>query len=75
MLKRDGSKEGVFLDIPHVMGIVNVTPDSFSDGGCFLNKDKAIEYIHSYINVNGAFYYFTCFINFWNRSDRCVKLR
>ena len=44
MLKRDGSKEGVFLDIPHVMGIVNVTPDSFSDGGCFLNKDKAIEH-------------------------------
>ena len=44
MLKRDGSKEGVFLGIPHIMGIVNVTPDSFSDGGCFLNKDKAIEH-------------------------------
>jgi dihydropteroate synthase len=25
-----------------VMGILNVTPDSFSDGGCFLEKDKAI---------------------------------
>jgi len=24
------------------MGVVNVTPDSFSDGGCFLNHDKAI---------------------------------
>jgi dihydropteroate synthase len=24
------------------MGILNVTPDSFSDGGCFLEKDKAI---------------------------------
>ncbi len=26
------------------MGIVNVTPDSFSDGGKFLNPDKAIEH-------------------------------
>lgn len=27
---------------PHIMGVVNVTPDSFSDGGNFFNKDKAI---------------------------------
>ena len=26
------------------MGVVNVTPDSFSDGGSFLNVDKAIEH-------------------------------
>ncbi len=26
------------------MGIVNVTPDSFSDGGQFLDRDKAIEH-------------------------------
>jgi dihydropteroate synthase len=25
-----------------VMGIVNVTPDSFSDGGCFLDPEKAV---------------------------------
>ena len=25
-----------------VMGIVNVTPDSFSDGGKFLDADKAV---------------------------------
>ncbi|UCF07446.1 MAG: dihydropteroate synthase [Thermoplasmata archaeon] len=25
-----------------VMGIVNVTPDSFSDGGQFLDSEKAI---------------------------------
>ena len=29
---------------PLVMGIVNVTPDSFSDGGQFFDKDKAIEH-------------------------------
>jgi dihydropteroate synthase len=26
----------------HVMGIVNVTPDSFSDGGAFLERERAI---------------------------------
>jgi dihydropteroate synthase len=26
-----------------VMGVLNVTPDSFSDGGQFLDKDKAVE--------------------------------
>ena len=27
-----------------VMGILNVTPDSFSDGGCFLDVDAAVEH-------------------------------
>lgn len=26
-----------------IMGVLNVTPDSFSDGGQYLNKDKAVE--------------------------------
>lgn len=30
------------LDRPRVVGIVNVTPDSFSDGGQFLDKDAAV---------------------------------
>ena len=29
---------------PVLMGIINVTPDSFSDGGRFLDADKAIEH-------------------------------
>ena len=28
---------------PQVMGILNVTPDSFSDGGKFLNPQAALE--------------------------------
>lgn len=28
----------------YVMGIVNVTPDSFSDGGCYVEPDYAIEH-------------------------------
>lgn len=33
-----------FGDIPCLMGIVNVTPDSFSDGGRFATADKAVEH-------------------------------
>ncbi|RKU20210.1 dihydropteroate synthase [Candidatus Poribacteria bacterium] len=29
-------------DRTHVMGILNVTPDSFSDGGCYLDVQRAI---------------------------------
>ncbi len=32
------------FDRPLVMGIVNVTPDSFSDGGLFLDPGRAIEH-------------------------------
>lgn len=28
----------------HVMGVLNVTPDSFSDGGKFLDKEKAVKH-------------------------------
>jgi dihydropteroate synthase len=32
------------LDRPRIMGVVNVTPDSFSDGGEFLDADAAIQH-------------------------------
>lgn len=32
------------LDRPRIMGVVNVTPDSFSDGGKYLEADAAIEH-------------------------------
>lgn len=31
------------LSLPHVMGILNVTPDSFSDGGSFSSLDDALQ--------------------------------
>ena len=34
---------GLTLDTPRIMGIVNTTPDSFSDGGDFLDPEHAIE--------------------------------
>jgi len=33
---------GLSLDRPRVMGIINVTPDSFSDGGRYASRDAAI---------------------------------
>jgi dihydropteroate synthase len=33
-----------FRELPLLMGIINVTPDSFSDGGGFLDADAAVEH-------------------------------
>lgn len=33
---------GLTMDTPRIMGILNVTPDSFSDGGRFLRPDAAV---------------------------------
>lgn len=35
---------GLALDQPRIMGIINVTPDSFSDGGDFLGADAAVRH-------------------------------
>jgi dihydropteroate synthase len=42
------------LTRPVVMGIVNVTPDSFSDGGQFLDARKAIEHGRRLIEAGAA---------------------
>ncbi len=33
-----------------IMGVINVTPDSFSDGGCFFKKDDALKQAEKLIN-------------------------
>ncbi len=38
------------LSVPQVMGILNVTPDSFSDGGHFVHVDKALAHVQSMID-------------------------
>ena len=35
---------------PLIMGILNVTPDSFSDGGAFLSKERALEHAYGLID-------------------------
>ena len=37
------SRRKISLERPLVMGIVNVTPDSFSDGGAFMSPDTALK--------------------------------
>lgn len=45
----------VRLDQPVVMGILNVTPDSFSDGGQFLDKpDAALEHAHAMLSAGAG---------------------
>lgn len=41
------TKDNKLLDLtkPNVMGILNITPDSFSDGGKYLNKSEALNKI------------------------------
>jgi dihydropteroate synthase len=42
------------LDVPVVMGILNVTPDSFSDGGRFLSRDDALRQAESMLQAGAA---------------------
>jgi dihydropteroate synthase len=41
------------LNQPIIMGILNLTPDSFSDGGLFINKDSALKHVKQMI-ADGA---------------------
>lgn len=42
------------LSVPRVMGVLNVTPDSFSDGGRFTGRDVAIEHAHRMVEAGAS---------------------
>lgn len=42
------------LEQPAIMGVLNITPDSFSDGGVFLSVDKAVARAHDMIREGAA---------------------
>lgn len=44
-----GSKEFIIGERTYVMGILNVTPDSFSDGGKFNSLEKAVDHVREMI--------------------------
>ena len=48
-----GNREFEIGKIPYVMGILNVTPDSFSDGGNYSDMDRALRHTEQMI-VDGA---------------------
>ncbi|MBX5470092.1 MAG: dihydropteroate synthase [Thermoleophilaceae bacterium] len=43
------------LEAPLIMGVVNVTPDSFSDGGRWLDPDAAVAHAHELAAEGAAF--------------------
>ncbi len=42
-----------FGDSTHIMGVLNITPDSFSDGGIYFNLDSALTHAKNMV-ANGA---------------------
>ncbi len=53
MMKFNCGRYQLDLTRPHVMGIVNVTPDSFSDGGHYASSEKAVVHALSLV-ADGA---------------------
>ena len=50
VLKRKNFLKNVNFSEPTIMGILNLTPDSFSDGGKFNNKDKSLKQISKMVS-------------------------
>ncbi len=48
--KRKNFIKNVNFSVPSIMGILNLTPDSFSDGGKFNQKNKSFNHISNLIN-------------------------
>lgn len=53
MILTSGNKT-LDLTTPHIMGILNVTPDSFSDGGHFANIDNAVKHAQRMIEQGAS---------------------
>ena len=53
-MKIEHNNKVLSLDSPKIMGILNVTPDSFSDGGRFNQLDKALIKVEAMINDGAA---------------------
>lgn len=50
----DCAGKPVDLDAPQVMGVLNVTPDSFSDGGDFVSTAAAVDHAHEMVEAGAA---------------------
>jgi dihydropteroate synthase len=49
-MKLDFTSLTIDLNQPCIMGVLNLTPDSFSDGGLFLNKENALKHVRQMIS-------------------------
>lgn len=52
---RIGDKSFIFGDKTYIMGILNVTPDSFSDGGSYVNVEDAVNHAREMIRDGAEF--------------------
>ncbi|WP_442966548.1 dihydropteroate synthase [Psychrobacter sp. I-STPA10] len=52
--KRNDDLKKLDLSCPQIMGILNVTPDSFSDGGQFNAVDKAVTHAQAMIDAGAS---------------------
>ncbi len=48
-IKNDTRVKNCFVSKPLMVGVVNVTPDSFSDGGKYYSTDQAVKRVHELI--------------------------
>ncbi|MFQ3198393.1 MAG: dihydropteroate synthase, partial [Paraglaciecola sp.] len=49
------NNKNLSFKIPKVMGILNVTPDSFSDGGAFKQLDAALRQTEQMLSQGASF--------------------
>lgn len=54
MPQLNGAVRGLSLDSPVLMGILNVTPDSFSDGGSYASVEAAVDRARAMIDEGAA---------------------
>ncbi|MUK46729.1 dihydropteroate synthase [Aliivibrio fischeri] len=54
-MKLISKNKSLLLDRSHVMGILNVTPDSFSDGGQFTHLDAALKQAEKMVKAGVSF--------------------
>ena len=55
MLQLNLGNKALIFDRPAVMGILNVTPDSFSDGGRYNQMDKALQHCEQMLSEGADF--------------------
>ncbi|MFZ7331072.1 dihydropteroate synthase [Avibacterium avium] len=53
-MKLQANNKTLSLAQPQIMGILNFTPDSFSDGGLFFDRDKALFQVEKMLNEGAA---------------------
>jgi dihydropteroate synthase len=53
-IQLDCAGQVIDLTMPKIMGVLNVTPDSFSDGGCYQTIDAAVERAQQMVDEGAA---------------------